>query len=58
MNLGDRSKKREFTSWDELIAAVAVGAERLRCRFDNAPLPAAKQRDCFEITEADINFAE
>jgi hypothetical protein len=58
VKLGDRGKKKEFTSWDELIVAVAVGAQRLRCRFDNAPLPAVKQRDCFEITEADVNLAE
>ena len=58
VELGNRSKKKEFTSWDELIVAVAVGAERLRCRFDNAPLPAVQQRDCFEITEADIDFVE
>ena len=56
VNLGDRQDKKEFTSWDELIVAVAVGAERLRCRFDNAPLMAAQQRDCFEITEADIDL--
>jgi hypothetical protein len=58
VELGDRGTKKDFTSWDELIVAVAVGAERLRCRFDNAPLPAAKQRDCFEITEADIDLAD
>jgi hypothetical protein len=58
VELGARDNKKEFTSWDELIVALAVGAKRLRCRFDNAPLPAAKMRDCFEITEADIDFAE
>jgi hypothetical protein len=56
VELGDRQEKKQFTSWDELIIAVAVGAERLRCRFDNAPLLAAQQRDCFEITEADIDL--
>jgi hypothetical protein len=56
VELGERGNKKEFTSWDELVIAIAVGAERLRCRFDNAPLSAAKQRDCFEITEADISL--
>lgn len=56
VELGDRQEKKQFTSWDELIVAVAVGAERLRCRFDNAPLAAPQQRDCFEITEADIDL--
>jgi len=58
VELGNRANKKEFTSWDELIVAIAVGAQRLRCRFDNAPLVAAQQRDCFEITEADIDFIE
>ena len=56
LQLGDRANKKEFTSWDELILAVAVAAERLRCRFENAPLVAAKQRDCLEISEADIKI--
>ena len=54
VELGDRDNKDEFTSWDELILAVAVAAERLSCRFENAPLVAAQQRDCLEITEADV----
>jgi hypothetical protein len=56
--LGDRNSKKEFTSWDELIVAVAVGAERLRCRLDNAPLVAAQQKDCMTITEADLDLVE
>ena len=56
LQLGDRANKKEFTSWDELILAVAVAAERLRCRFENSPLVAAKQRDCLEISEADIKI--
>lgn len=58
VKLGERNDKKEFTSWDELVVAMAVGAERLRCRFDNAPLLAPQQRDCFEITEADIDFGD
>jgi hypothetical protein len=55
LELGDRKKKKEFTSWDELATALMVGAKRFRCRFDNAPLPETARRDCFEITEADLD---
>lgn len=55
LELGDRDKKKRFTSWDELATALMVGAKRFRCRFDNAPLPETERRDCFEITEADLD---
>lgn len=58
VRLGDKTNKKKFSSWDELMVTVSVGAHRLRCRFDNVPLPAANQRDCFEITEADIDLGE
>ena len=52
VHLGDQSKKKEFTSWDDLITAMSVGGMRLRCRFDNAS--AGTDKDCLEITEADL----
>jgi hypothetical protein len=58
VELGDRDRKEEFTSWDELIVAVAVAAERLKCRLENAPLVAAEQRDCLKITEEDISIVD
>jgi hypothetical protein len=58
VELGDRDNKEEFTSWDELTMAVAVAAKRLSCRFENAPLPAAQQRNCMEITEADVTVLD
>lgn len=56
--LGDRSDKDQFTSWDELVTALAIGAKRLRCRFDNTRVSPAAQRDCYEITEADLELDE
>lgn len=58
LKLGSRRDKKEFTSWDELVVALSVGATRLRCRFDNASLPESTRRDCLEITEADVDFGE
>jgi hypothetical protein len=58
LELGNRRDKKDFTSWDELVVAMAVAAKRLRCRFDNAPLPESGRRDCLEITDADIDFVE
>jgi len=54
LELGDRKDKKQFTSWEELETALMVGAKRLRCRFDNASLPATDRRDCLAITEADL----
>lgn len=58
LKLGSHRDKKEFTSWDELVVALAVAAKRMRCRFDNAPLPESRRRDCLEITDADIDFVE
>jgi hypothetical protein len=54
VELGDRDNKEEFTSWDELTMAVAVAALRLSCRIENAPLVAAQQRNCMELTQSDV----
>ena len=58
LKLGERKKKKSFTSWDELTVALSVASERFRCRFDNASLAESARRDCLEITEADIDFGE
>jgi hypothetical protein len=58
LKLGSHRDKKEFTSWDGLVVALAVAAKRMRCRFDNAPLPESQRRDCLEITVADIDFVE
>ncbi len=50
--MGNNSKKKEFTSWDDLVTAMSVGALRLRCRFDNAG--AGTTRDCLSITDVDL----
>ena len=50
--MGNNSKKKEFTSWDDLVTAMSVGALRLRCRFDNAD--ADIESDCLSITDADL----
>ena len=52
VQMGNQSKKKEFTSWDDLITAMSVGGIRLRCRFDNAS--AGTDQDCLEITETDL----
>jgi len=52
LQMGNQSEKKEFTSWDDLITAMSVGGMRLRCRFDNAS--DGTDKDCFEITEADL----
>ncbi len=52
LQMGNQSKKKEFTSWDDLVTAMSVGSMRLRCRFDNAS--AGTDQDCLKITEADL----
>jgi hypothetical protein len=52
VSMGDNSKKKQFTSWDDLVTAMSVGGMRLRCRLDNATAPTAD--DCLKITEADL----
>jgi len=56
LRLGNNLKKREFSSWDELVTALSVGAARLRCQFDNAPLPDDEREDCVNITADDIDL--
>ncbi len=58
LSLGNYLEKREFSSWDDLVTALSVGAARLRCRFDNAPLPDDQREDCFKITADDINLGD
>lgn len=48
--LGDGSRRRDFTDWEQLEAAMSVSAARLQCRFHNAGLAAAERRDCTAIT--------
>ncbi len=52
--LGNHLEKKEFSSWDELVVSMSVGAARLRCRFDNAKLPESERRNCLEITETNL----
>ena len=50
-SLGDKDSKKEFTSWDELILTLEVGAERFLCRIQNARSEEDEFRDCLaEIT--------
>ncbi len=52
ISLGDRNKKKDFTSWDQLIQVLELGSERLMCRLDNARSTDGEIRDCLaEITE-------
>lgn len=52
ISLGNRDKKKEFTSWDQLMQALEVGAARVMCRLDNAKSGEGEIRDCLaEITE-------
>ena len=51
INLGNKDKKKEFTSWDQLVQAIEVGAQRVLCRLDNANAAEGEMRDCLaEIT--------
>ena len=52
--MGNHSKKKEFSSWNDLIVAMSVGGLRLRCRLDNAAASTADTDHCLEITEADL----
>ena len=50
--LGNKDNKKEFTSWDQLMQALEVGADRIVCRLDNAKAAEGEMRDCLaEITE-------
>ena len=51
INLGNKDTKKEFTSWDQLVQAIEVGAQRVLCRLDNAKAAEGEMRDCLaEIT--------
>ena len=51
IGLGDKENKKEFTSWDQLMAALEVGAQRVLCRIDNAKAAEGEMRNCLaEIT--------
>jgi hypothetical protein len=51
INLGNKDTKKEFTSWEQLIEAIDVGAHRVLCRLDNAKAAEGEMRDCLaEIT--------
>jgi len=51
IGLGNRESKKEFTSWDQLMQALDVGAQRVVCRLDNAKAGDGEMRDCLaEIT--------
>ncbi len=52
ISLGDKDKKKEFTSWDQLMQVLEIGSKRLMCRLDNARVEEDEIRDCLaEITE-------
>jgi len=51
IGLGNRKTKKEYTSWDELMQGLDVGAQRIVCRLDNANAAESEMRDCLaEIT--------
>lgn len=47
--LGNRTEKREFTSWQELEGAMTLNALRFQCRLDNTKRDSASQQDCTAI---------
>ena len=52
IGLGNKNSKKEFTSWEQLMHSMEVGAERLVCRLGNAKAVEGELRDCLaEITE-------
>ena len=52
ISLGNKDKKKEFTSWDQLMQVLEIGSKRLMCRLDNARVEEDEIRDCLaEITE-------
>jgi len=53
ISLGDKNDKKEFTSWDQLMQVLEVGAARVICRLNKAKADEAEIRDCLaEVTEA------
>ncbi len=52
ISLGDKDKKKEFTSWYQLMQVLEIGSKRLMCRLDNARVEEDEIRDCLaELTE-------
>jgi len=52
ISLGNKNKKKDFTSWDQLIRVMELGTARLMCRLGNARSTDGEMRDCLaEITE-------
>jgi hypothetical protein len=51
ISLGNKDTKKEFTSWDQLIEAIAVSSRRVMCRLEDANAAEGERRDCLaEIT--------
>jgi hypothetical protein len=51
INLGNHDRKKEFTSWEQLVEAIEVGAQRMLCRLENSNAAEGAMRDCLaEIT--------
>ncbi len=51
LSLGNKENKKEFTSWDQLMQVLELGAERILCRIDNVRSADGEIRDCLaEIT--------
>jgi len=51
VNLGNKDTKKEYTSWDQLMHAMEVGAARVMCRLDNSRAEEDEIRNCLaEIT--------
>lgn len=52
ISLGNKNKKKDFTSWDQLTQVMELGSARLICRIGNARSEEDEIRDCLaEITE-------
>ena len=51
VSLGDKDNKKEFTSWEQLMQVLEVGASRMLCRIQNSRSEEGEFRDCLaEIT--------
>ena len=52
ISLGNKNKKKDFASWDQLIRVMEIGSARLICRLGNSRSTDGEIRDCLaEITE-------
>lgn len=54
IGLGNKDKKKEFTSWEEVEEAIGISTARLRCRFSNAALPEAERTDCMDVSQLEL----